>query len=110
MAAPVTIPAGVLPPLHTLAGRTRATMPARPWRDEPHIAANLPRCGVSGNGSWSGSDRLLRLLRVVAIIVLLALLAFGITSGTTDGTVLGTLIGALLVLLGYQVTKLPGLK
>ena len=60
---------------------------------------------TDGNGSWSGRDPLLRMLRAVAVAVFLALLCFGVITRSMDGTVVGTLMGGLIVLLGYQVSR-----
>ena len=58
----------------------------------------------SNNGSWTGRDPRLRLLRTVAGIVLLVLLVYVVVvDQTPDVATLGSLIGALLVVLGFEV-------
>lgn len=58
---------------------------------------------MSSNGSWTGRDPRLRLLRTVAGFVILGLLAFVVLDpAPNDLGTLGTLTGALLVLLGFE--------
>lgn len=59
---------------------------------------------MTGNGSWTGGDPRLRLLRTIAGIVILVLLAIVVLDGSpNDVATLGTLVGALLVILGFEV-------
>lgn len=58
---------------------------------------------TGSNGSWTGRDPRLRLLRTVAGFVILGLLAFVVVDGQpNDPATLGTLVGALLIVLGFE--------